>query len=72
VDAQKRMYRLRAEPLRELDAWVAPYRRHWARHLDALEKHLATMEDERSAEGAPRGKTDARGAVHVPKKKAKR
>jgi DNA-binding transcriptional ArsR family regulator len=47
VDAQRRMYRLVADPLRELDAWVAPYRRHWAQHLDALERHLATMPDEK-------------------------
>ena len=40
VDAQRRLYRLDAAPLRELDTWVAPYRRHWAGHLDALEKHL--------------------------------
>jgi DNA-binding transcriptional ArsR family regulator len=45
VDAQRRLYRLRAEPLRELDAWVAPYRPHWEHHLDALERHLATMSD---------------------------
>ncbi len=45
VDAQRRLYRLRAESLRELDAWVAPYRPHWERHLDALERHLATMSD---------------------------
>lgn len=43
VDAQRRVYRLVPEPLRELDAWVAPYRRHWAHHLDALEKHLDSM-----------------------------
>jgi DNA-binding transcriptional ArsR family regulator len=46
VDAQRRRYHLNAEPLRELDAWVAPYRRHWARHLDDLERHLETMPDE--------------------------
>lgn len=40
-DAQRRYYRLRAEPLRELDAWLEPYRRHWADRLDALERHLA-------------------------------
>ena len=40
IDAQRRLYRLDAAPLRELDTWVAPYRRHWAGHLDALEKHL--------------------------------
>jgi DNA-binding transcriptional ArsR family regulator len=29
-DAQRRWYRLRLEPLAELDAWLAPYRRVWA------------------------------------------
>ncbi len=45
VDAQRRVYRLVADPLRELDAWVAPFRRHWAKHLDDLERHLASMPD---------------------------
>jgi len=54
IDAQRRMYRLRAEPLRELDAWVAPYRRHWAHHLDALEAHLATRPDEPTPTPAPK------------------
>jgi DNA-binding transcriptional ArsR family regulator len=39
-DAQRRMYRLRAEPLAELDAWLEPYRAHLAGRLDALERHL--------------------------------
>ena len=39
-DAQRRLYRLRAEPLRELDEWLEPYRAHWASRLDALEDHL--------------------------------
>jgi len=39
-DAQRRIYRLRAEPLMELDAWLEPYRAHWAGRLDALERHL--------------------------------
>ena len=39
-DAQRRMYRLRAEPLMELDAWLEPYRAAWAGRLDALERHL--------------------------------
>ena len=43
--AQRRYYRLRAEPLQELDAWIAPYRRFWDQRLDALEAHLDTMED---------------------------
>ena len=44
VDAQRRLYRLRFEPLREVDDWLAPFRRRWARHLDALERHLDRME----------------------------
>ena len=45
-DAQRRWYELRAEPLAEVDAWLAPYRRFWAGRLDALERHLDAMPDE--------------------------
>jgi DNA-binding transcriptional ArsR family regulator len=40
IDAQRRLYRVRPEPLREVDAWLAPFRRFWSVHLDALERHL--------------------------------
>jgi|SRR5919198_6716937 DNA-binding transcriptional ArsR family regulator len=40
VEAQRRWYRLRATPLAELDAWLAPYRQFWEGRLDALEQHL--------------------------------
>lgn len=40
-DAQRRLYRLRPDPLKELDEWLEPYRREWADRLDALEQHLA-------------------------------
>lgn len=39
-DAQRRLYRLRPEPLMALDAWLEPYRSEWAGRLDALERHL--------------------------------
>ena len=39
-DAQRRLYSLRAEPLMELDAWLEPYRVHWAGRLDALERNM--------------------------------
>jgi DNA-binding transcriptional ArsR family regulator len=42
-DGRRRLYVLRPEPLAELDAWLAPYRRHWAGRLDALERHLDTQ-----------------------------
>jgi DNA-binding transcriptional ArsR family regulator len=44
VDAQRRLYRLRPERLREVDAWLDPFRRLWSAHVDALERHLDRME----------------------------
>jgi len=44
VDAQRRLYRLRPEPLQEIDAWLEPFRRFWSAHVDALERHLDRME----------------------------
>jgi DNA-binding transcriptional ArsR family regulator len=43
-DAQRRYYRVRPEPLAEIDEWLAPYRRLWAGTLDALERHLDETE----------------------------
>jgi DNA-binding transcriptional ArsR family regulator len=48
VDAQRRLYRLKPEPFQEMDAWLAPFRRFWSAHLDALERHL-----DRMGEGQP-------------------
>ncbi len=45
ADAQRRVYRLRTEPLREIDEWLAPYRATWAGRLGALEAHLDDMEN---------------------------
>jgi DNA-binding transcriptional ArsR family regulator len=44
VDAQRRLYRLKPEPLQEIDAWLAQFRRFWSAHVDALERHLDRME----------------------------
>jgi DNA-binding transcriptional ArsR family regulator len=44
-DAQRRVYHLRPEPLRALDAWLEPYRTTWANRLDALTAHLDRMEE---------------------------
>lgn len=43
TDAQRRIYRVRTEPLREVDDWLRPYRARWAEHLSALERHLNFM-----------------------------
>ena len=40
VDAQRRLYRIKPEPLMEIDAWLAPFRQFWSVHVDALERHL--------------------------------
>jgi DNA-binding transcriptional ArsR family regulator len=44
TDAQRRIYRVNPEPLRAVDEWLAPYRRQWAGHRNALERHLEIME----------------------------
>ena len=44
IDAQRRLYRLKPEPLQEIDAWLAPFREFWSAHLDALERHLDRMD----------------------------
>jgi DNA-binding transcriptional ArsR family regulator len=40
VEAQRRVYRIKPEPLMEIDAWLASFRRFWSVHVDALERHL--------------------------------
>jgi DNA-binding transcriptional ArsR family regulator len=47
VDAQRRLYRLKPEPLREMDTWLAQFRRFWSAHVDALERHLDRMNRDR-------------------------
>jgi DNA-binding transcriptional ArsR family regulator len=44
VDAQRRLYRIKPEPLMEIDAWLEPFRQYWSGHLDALERHLDQMD----------------------------
>jgi DNA-binding transcriptional ArsR family regulator len=44
VDAQRRLYRLKPKPFRELDAWLAQFRRFWSAHVDALERYLDRMD----------------------------
>ena len=63
VDAQRRLYRLRSEPLQEIDAWLAPFRRFWSKHVDALERHLDRMElMEEAASKAKKKKSVKKGA----------
>jgi DNA-binding transcriptional ArsR family regulator len=45
VDAQRRLYRIRPEPLQEIDEWLSTFRRFWSAHVDALERHLDRMDD---------------------------
>ena len=45
IDAQRRLYRVRPEPLRSIDAWLEPYRQMWDARLDRLERHLDVMDN---------------------------
>ena len=49
VDAQRRLYRIKPEPLQQLDAWLGPFRRLWIRHVDALERHLDRIDPPKAA-----------------------
>jgi len=65
VDAQRRLYRLRPEPLQEVDAWLAPFRRFWSAHVDALERHLdrrerAQMDDTQQEQSTTKKKKTGR------------
>jgi DNA-binding transcriptional ArsR family regulator len=48
VDAQRRLYRLKPEPFQELDSWLAQFRRFWSAHVDALERYLDRMDQDRA------------------------
>ena len=54
IEAQRRVYQLRPEPLMELDAWLEPFRRVWSTHVDALERHLDNMHNPPVAKGRKR------------------
>jgi DNA-binding transcriptional ArsR family regulator len=49
-EAQRRLYRVRPEPLRAIDLWLAPYRQLWASRLDDLERHLDSITDDEPPE----------------------
>lgn len=46
VDAQRRLYSINPDPLMEVEAWLEPFRRFWAAHVDALERHLDRLHTE--------------------------
>ena len=53
VDAQRRLYRVKAEPLQEVEAWLAPFRQLWSAHVDALERHLDRMDPSTATMATP-------------------
>ena len=53
VDAQRRLYRLKSEPLQKVDIWLAPFRRFWSAHVDALERHLDRMDQSTPTKSQP-------------------
>jgi DNA-binding transcriptional ArsR family regulator len=64
VDAQRRLYRLKPESLREVDMWLAQFRRFWSGHVDALERHLDRMGQ--SSVAKKKAKSRQRGANRGP------
>jgi DNA-binding transcriptional ArsR family regulator len=64
VDAQRRLYRLRMQPMQEIDAWLGEFRRIWSRHVDALESYL----DSDAVAGKARSASASRRAAPVPRR----
>ncbi|MGD0084036.1 MAG: metalloregulator ArsR/SmtB family transcription factor [Acidimicrobiales bacterium] len=55
VEGQRRLYRVLPKSLREMDAWLAPYRAQWESSLDALDHHLEGMGGNRDEASPPGG-----------------
>jgi DNA-binding transcriptional ArsR family regulator len=70
VDAQRRLYRLKPGPFEEVDAWLAPFRRFWSDHVDALERHLDRMDEPTPAK--KKTKVRRRGSNREPHKGEKK
>lgn len=62
LDGRFRHYRLRVQPLREVDAWMGRYRAYLERCFDALGAVLDAMPDSPEVDAAParrrRGRSD--------------
>jgi DNA-binding transcriptional ArsR family regulator len=53
-DGARRLYSLRPEPFRELDAWVSQYRALWEGRLDAFAAALERRQRQRMRRRRPR------------------
>lgn len=49
-EAQWRLCRLEAAPLREVADWMEPYRRYWDESFGRLDEHLRRMKQEQARE----------------------
>lgn len=52
VDAQRRLYQIKPEPLQEVEEWLAPFRELWTAHVDALERHLDRIHNDQQGENS--------------------
>ncbi len=62
VDAQRRLYRLKPEPFKEMDSWLAQFRRFWSAYVDALERHLDRMDPATPIKTKSKTKKSRRGS----------
>jgi DNA-binding transcriptional ArsR family regulator len=60
VDAQRRLYHLRPEPFREVEDWLAQFRRFWSTHVDALERYLDRMNQDHKHPSTPPKSTSSK------------
>jgi DNA-binding transcriptional ArsR family regulator len=67
VDAQRRLYRLKPGPFREVDDWLAQFRRFWSAHIDALERYLDRMD--RQQDGSSKSSKPTKGKTKTTRPK---
>ena len=72
IEAQRRVYQLRPEPLMELDAWLSPFRRFWSKHLDALELHLDRMDEPSSPKSFSKSSREEKPTQKKPTQKKRK
>ena len=48
--AQRRIYRLRPQPFRELNAWIESFSKLWEERFDQLDEYLQLLQDQEPQE----------------------
>ena len=71
VDAQRRLYRLKPEPFREMNSWLEQFRRFWSGHVDALERYLDRINPSPATKTKTKTTSKKRGPNREPNRRSR-